>query len=170
MTEYTAFVAVDKVIRETGEVVTVKQPLPLPENVSDLAVGGYGSGKVKMGRLVAPNACMSVCEDKEETGVYETKIPPQLFISGGAVPAGITLDDVEMAVMSKIKADLEELFAEWELKSVTVKLNVKDGKVTGITVEKYDAKKMSTTKLEKVFKKLTLPGSPSGNITLNISY
>lgn len=170
MTEYTAFVAVDKVIRETGEVVTVKQPLPLPEGVSDLAVGGYGSGKVKMGRLVVPSPCMSVCEDKEEAGSYTPKTVPQLIVSGGAVPAGITLDDVEMAVMSKIKADLEQLFGEWELKSITVKLNVQHGKVTGITVEKHDAKKIDSIELEKVFKRLVLPGSPTGIVTLIMGY
>jgi Ca-activated chloride channel family protein len=40
MTQYTSFVAVDKIKRADGQVVTVKQPLPLPEGVSDLAVGG----------------------------------------------------------------------------------------------------------------------------------
>jgi len=40
MTPYTSFVAVDQVKRADGQVVTVKQPLPLPEGVSDLAVGG----------------------------------------------------------------------------------------------------------------------------------
>jgi Ca-activated chloride channel family protein len=40
LTQYTSFVAVDKVKRADGEVVTVKQPLPLPAGVSDLAVGG----------------------------------------------------------------------------------------------------------------------------------
>ncbi len=30
MTEYTSFVAVDTVVRDTGEIITVKQPLPLP--------------------------------------------------------------------------------------------------------------------------------------------
>ena len=43
MTAYTSFVAVDKVKRADGTVETVKQPLPLPEGVSDLAVGGGGS-------------------------------------------------------------------------------------------------------------------------------
>jgi Ca-activated chloride channel family protein len=171
MTEYTAFVAVDKVIRETGEVVTVKQPLPLPENVSNLAVGGYGAGKAKGGRLIAPSATMALCEDKEVDEPYATEeVPAQLYISGGAVPVGTTLEAVEMAVMSKIKTDLEELFGEWELKSITVKLKVQNGKVTGITVEKYDALKIQKSKLEKVFKSLILAGSPSGTITLNISY
>ncbi|MBU2547244.1 MAG: AgmX/PglI C-terminal domain-containing protein, partial [Proteobacteria bacterium] len=39
MTQYTSFVAVDKVRRADGELVTVRQPLPLPSGVSDLAVG-----------------------------------------------------------------------------------------------------------------------------------
>ncbi|MFA4901919.1 MAG: VIT domain-containing protein [Desulfobaccales bacterium] len=39
MTPYTSFVAVDKLKRADGQVVTVKQPLPLPEGVSDSAVG-----------------------------------------------------------------------------------------------------------------------------------
>jgi Ca-activated chloride channel homolog len=39
MSPYTSFVAVDKVKRADGQLVTVKQPLPLPEGVSDLAVG-----------------------------------------------------------------------------------------------------------------------------------
>ena len=39
MTPYTSFVAVDKLKRADGQLVTVKQPLPLPEGVSDLAIG-----------------------------------------------------------------------------------------------------------------------------------
>ncbi len=39
MTEYTSFIAVDQRVRtEGGKTVTVKQPLPLPDGVSDLAV------------------------------------------------------------------------------------------------------------------------------------
>ncbi len=43
MTQYTSFVAVDTIVRDTGELVTVKQPLPLPEGVSDYAVGNKRS-------------------------------------------------------------------------------------------------------------------------------
>jgi Ca-activated chloride channel family protein len=43
LTAYTSFVAIDKQVRrKDGEVTTVKQPLPLPEGVSDYAVGGVG--------------------------------------------------------------------------------------------------------------------------------
>jgi Ca-activated chloride channel homolog len=40
MTPFTSFVAVDQVKRADGTFETVKQPLPLPQGVSDLAVGG----------------------------------------------------------------------------------------------------------------------------------
>lgn len=50
MTAYTSFVAVDKVIRDTGEIVKVKQPLPLPSGVSNYAVdeGNTYGGSYKM--------------------------------------------------------------------------------------------------------------------------
>ena len=52
MTQYTSFVAVDKVKRADGRLVTVKQPLPLPEGVPDSAVGQ--SREVKSSLAPAP--------------------------------------------------------------------------------------------------------------------
>jgi Ca-activated chloride channel family protein len=41
LTEYTSFIAVDQVVRNAGgKQDSVNQPLPMPEGVSDLAVGG----------------------------------------------------------------------------------------------------------------------------------
>jgi Ca-activated chloride channel family protein len=70
MTDYTSFVAVDTMVRADGKKVeTVRQPLPLPEGVSGLAVGkrdsisryalrgpeggggGYGQGTIGLGSL-----------------------------------------------------------------------------------------------------------------------
>jgi Ca-activated chloride channel family protein len=43
LTEFTSFVAIDQhVRRQDGQLETVKQPLPLPQGVSDLAVGRAG--------------------------------------------------------------------------------------------------------------------------------
>jgi Ca-activated chloride channel family protein len=40
LTDYTSFIAVDKLIRNpTGQATSVDQPQPLPEGVSELAVG-----------------------------------------------------------------------------------------------------------------------------------
>lgn len=45
LTPYTSFVAIDTIVRTDGEkTVTVKQPLPLPQGVSDLAVGASAPG------------------------------------------------------------------------------------------------------------------------------
>jgi Ca-activated chloride channel homolog len=44
LTEYTSFVAIDSEVRlKNGQATTVTQPLPLPQGVSDLAVGGRGA-------------------------------------------------------------------------------------------------------------------------------
>ncbi|UCH06263.1 MAG: AgmX/PglI C-terminal domain-containing protein [Deltaproteobacteria bacterium] len=56
LTAYTSFVAIDtRIRRKDGHVVTVKQPLPLPQGVSDLAVGN-GSRVRKAASPAAPSA------------------------------------------------------------------------------------------------------------------
>ncbi len=55
MTPYTSFVAVDKLKRADGQLVTVKQPLPLPEGVSDLAIGQALSAPSRSGGTMAFN-------------------------------------------------------------------------------------------------------------------
>jgi Ca-activated chloride channel family protein len=48
LTAYTSFIAIDARVRAAdGKTVTVKQPLPLPQGVSDLAVGNEMSFKTK---------------------------------------------------------------------------------------------------------------------------
>jgi len=45
LTSYTSFIAVHEVVRRAGETATtVDQPNPLPQGVSDLAVGGVTNG------------------------------------------------------------------------------------------------------------------------------
>ena len=42
LTQYTSFIAVDEIVRTSEAAVPVNQPLPLPQGVSNLAVGGDG--------------------------------------------------------------------------------------------------------------------------------
>ena len=52
LTRYTSFVAVDsKVVNRSGRTVTVRQPLPLPQGVSNYAVGGFGRRYRGAGRM-----------------------------------------------------------------------------------------------------------------------
>ena len=55
MSPFTSFVAVDKVKRADGQLVTVKQPLPLPEGVSDLAIGGSAPGAPMASMMMPPS-------------------------------------------------------------------------------------------------------------------
>ncbi len=43
LTQYTSFIAVDQIVRSTEAAVPVNQPLPLPQGVSNLAVGEVGA-------------------------------------------------------------------------------------------------------------------------------
>jgi Ca-activated chloride channel family protein len=72
MTDYTSFIAVDKQVRADGKVVTVKQPLPMPEGVPDSAVGmGYAPAGLGGVRMMAP---MTSPKMKEESDVLPS--PP----------------------------------------------------------------------------------------------
>jgi Ca-activated chloride channel family protein len=164
MTDYTSFVAVDKVVRETGEVVTVKQPVPLPLGVSDYAVGGY-AGRVGAAKSVA---APMACEDAAEP--YYIEIEPQIYISGGIAPVGITLDDIEDAILAQVKEELEKKFDEWELTSAEIAITFQNGSVTNITIIKHDGKKIQKATLENILRKVKLSNNTSGKATITLEY
>jgi hypothetical protein len=69
LTQYTSFVAIDSEVRnKEGDATTVNQPLPLPDGVSDYAVGQ--SAKVR--KLAAPQASF---RGFSRGGVTETEAP-----------------------------------------------------------------------------------------------
>ena len=66
LTSYTSFIAIDTEIRNDGKnIVTVKQPLPLPEGVSNYAVGGNAPGTYARKTSYAPVARFSKQADSE---------------------------------------------------------------------------------------------------------
>jgi len=92
MTPYTSFVAVDQVKRADGQVVTVKQPLPLPEGVSDLAIGESRS-KAMMPSMMPASPSRMLAKDESMgymAGGPKPKAGPH---GGGTVPAeaGVTV-------------------------------------------------------------------------------
>lgn len=61
LTAYTSFVAVDTLVRNAGGAsTTVTQPLPMPEGVSDAAVGGVASAPAPMMKYASAPAAMEV--------------------------------------------------------------------------------------------------------------
>jgi hypothetical protein len=169
MTQYTSFVAVDKVIRKTGEIVTVKQPLPLPLGVSNYAVGGV-SGQAYKSYNIAPSAPVMREAREDEDGRYHYVHIPQVYVTGGITPANLSLDDVEDALLDQIKEELEKTFAAWKLNSVTVSLKVEKGSVIQIKVKTYDAKTMKLSTLQNILKKLKLPLGFTGSVEITLEY
>ena len=53
MTNYTSFIAIDEqIVEKDGKLIKVKQPIPMPEGVSDYAIG-YGMGTISGGVDIA---------------------------------------------------------------------------------------------------------------------
>ncbi|OGP84571.1 MAG: hypothetical protein A2Z08_03915 [Deltaproteobacteria bacterium RBG_16_54_11] len=171
MTQYTSFVAVDTIVRDTGEVVTVKQPLPLPEGVSDYAVGERGMMKAKF--AAPPSSSLAMADaSREGGGFYQKEVkkePAQIYLTGGKLPAGMTMADAEKA-LSAIKGELAQLFRQWALTKVVVVLQVEQGKVKAIQVKSHQGKGYKKEALEKVLQKLSFSPSVKGAIELELLY
>ena len=171
MTQYTSFVAVDTIVRDTGEVVTIKQPLPLPEGVSDYAVGERGVMKAKV--FAPPSATMAMVDASKGAGGYyakEEKIAPaQIYLVGGKLPAGMTMAEAEQA-LAVVKGDLEQLFQQWTLTKVIVVLQVEQGKVKDCQVTSYQGKGYEKEALKKVLQKLSFAASVKGTMELELLY
>jgi Ca-activated chloride channel homolog len=171
MTQYTSFVAVDTIVRDTGEVVTVKQPLPLPEGVSDYAVGERGVMKAKFAAPPSPTLAMADAS-RGAGGFYqkeEKKGPAQIYLTGGKLPAGLTMADAEKA-LSAVKGELEQLFQQWALTKAVVVLHVEQGKVTGCRVTSYQGKGYKKEALKKVLQKILFSPSVKGTVELELLY
>ena len=85
MTPYTSFVAVDKIKRADGQLVTVKQPLPLPEGVSDLAIGDARPAAVPWGYAQASRG--GHVKYKVAMGPKTAAVDPKYELSEGGGPA-----------------------------------------------------------------------------------
>ena len=68
LTNYTSFIAIDSLIRrDSGDIVTVKQPLPLPEGVSDYAVGESYAGSSSLNYAYSPGVGKSLQPDQQNS-------------------------------------------------------------------------------------------------------
>ena len=95
---------------------------------------------------------------------------PRMYLSGGTVPRGLTLARVEKTLLEEAGAELEKTFNEWELESLSLRLTVEKGKVTAVGIEGYRGRTCREEVLEKIFRKLTFPGSISGTLAIELIY
>jgi Ca-activated chloride channel family protein len=111
LTAYTSFVAIDSEVRNTdGKPVTVKQPLPLPQGVSDYAVGGKMMHASAPMAQVAKREALAASEDralvKEKRAKDEEKDKKVVMtISDVTVSQGLSKEDI----LKKLKEQTAKL-------------------------------------------------------------
>jgi Ca-activated chloride channel family protein len=125
MTQYTSFVAVDKVKRADGSIVTVKQPLPLPEGVSDLAVGDRLAsrtvGKSLRAQSASPPGRWSLLR-KPSSAASQSEANEESMSIAAADDKSARFSRVEL-VVEKIKGRMEKVAIERMLRAESKPLN-----------------------------------------------
>ncbi|MCJ7594420.1 MAG: VWA domain-containing protein, partial [Desulfobacterales bacterium] len=112
LTAYTSFIAVDTQVRlKDGQAVLVKQPLPLPQGVSDLAVGNGRGAMKSMAMAAAPSvhggwvadSSLKLREEREAFGLpREDKDSRPMTIELGKIEVKGTLAiDVAARIIEK---------------------------------------------------------------------
>ena len=80
MTNYTSFIAIDEqIVNKDGKQVTVQQPIPMPEGVSDYAVG-YDAANMVMNKAAVAGSLLLEEDEYDEYGepiYYEVEVDPQ---------------------------------------------------------------------------------------------
>ncbi len=85
MTNYTSFLAIDeKVVEQNGKKVTVRQPLPLPQGVSDYAVGESAMFMKQSMSLESADAMYA----EEDIAVLEESLEPTVLETRPEFPGG----------------------------------------------------------------------------------
>ncbi len=122
MTPYTSFVAVDQVKRADGQVVTVKQPLPLPEGVSDLAIGESRS-KAMMPSMMPASPSGMLAKDESMGYMGGGRKPKTGPHGGGTVPAEPMVSQVSVTVKDvQVKGNLTPAAVQKALEDELAKL------------------------------------------------
>ncbi|HDR00199.1 MAG TPA: VWA domain-containing protein, partial [candidate division WOR-3 bacterium] len=179
LTRHTSFVAIDTKARtEGGRPVVVRQPLPLPEGVSDYAVGGYHAGAIGMalpsvkadrGRLLAEPAPAVVTEAEQSRGgkvsIVEVKVAGAATLAAG--------------VRRAVKSALDELHAAYAAKlardsnlsgTLTARLTIgPDGRVTKVEFPGPVLDRQLRAAVERILGKLAVGRTPGPVATATVT-
>ena len=188
LTAYTSFVAVDSQVRNTGEKpTTVNQPLPLPEGVSDHAVGG-GMNKLALARPSMPYpaktggrwapAVQSPEDVREETAKKDREKKAAVAVTIGDVKtSGAFSKQYVTGILKKSMPEIEKCFAGIsEAFTYTVNLTINpDGTVKAVKAVKAAAGTQVNGTLEKcvteAMKKIVFSRTGDGKeayVTINL--
>lgn len=182
LTAYTSFVAIDTEVRLVdGQAVTVKQPLPLPEGVSDYA-GGKNKGTFTP-RLAAPFATRAYEVDAknqvkkdEETKSGSVKLSVEL--GEITTSGGISKEDLQKIIKQQITS-IEFCYQKTLKKKPNIQGEViiqlvidSKGKVTkaNLVSSKLNDKKLQECILQKIKGLNFSPPTDTDRVTVTVSF
>ncbi len=192
LTAYTSFVAIDTLVRlKDGKAVTVKQPLPLPQGVSDYAVGNRILTQKGFGMTAAPSTMAykgiireEGLEHKKEDGLdlkplITTPALEKMPIKLGtiAVTEGLSKESIQRVMEEHLNSINQcNKYALWKQSSQRVELKFRlvidlKGRVTGVKVNtsQENRKELERCIVEKL-KKLCFPTPEGGkNVVVTIT-
>ena len=176
LTAYTSFVGIDTQVRlQGGKPVTVRQPLPLPEGVSDLAVGGVMRGQMAFLAKSAPTPSQAPqngdkaadeARSERETG----RVASSLTVGEVIVSGGLSREDVTRAIKNALSAlDRCVVMSGIERRHdivLVVEIDAQ-GKVLSVT-EKGPMSLSEEIRrcIEEVFKKMRFATAEKGTLTV----
>jgi outer membrane protein OmpA-like peptidoglycan-associated protein len=133
LTQYTSFIAIDSIIRnKTGVTEQVKQPLPLPEGVSDLAVGNEKEVEKSDSKTQGNNSTPIKTEEKktESSGDSDGDGIPDSYDKCPDVPGTSDNDGCPAAMNNVTKS--------WMDAAETVKFKIKKWDISPNGIETID--------------------------------
>jgi Ca-activated chloride channel family protein len=174
LTDYTSFVAVDTEVRlKDGKAVTVKQPLPLPEGVSEYAVGGSRADGARYSHARRPMPVVPPAQAGKMAKQTETsepaadiekprELPPAAEVSIQVTAKEISSADAEAAIKNTSFPAIIRTAAANKVKGTAViKISTApDGKV--IKAERINGTIVNTGWLIEILKQIVFPTTPNG--------
>lgn len=171
LTNYTSFVAVDSIVRNAdGRSTTVVQPLPLPEGVSDYAVGGAAPRAMA---AAAPQPSTEFFRDERRKYAAQEAVKvqaepeakaPAVKIEKVVVTGGLSQDAVRNAAEQKLHEILQCEPNHTKSGRLVISLTVNaDGTVSTVTVvSNQTGSQAIETCILKELKSLRLPATSDG--------
>ncbi len=179
LTAYTSFVAIDTEVRLVdGQAVTVKQPLPLPEGVSDYAVGRGMVAQKAASPLALYRPSMADRSSVKEEEFKSKPVHASVEIGEISTIGGLPKETIQKVIEQQIPS-LElyyqnALDKKHDLKGQLIfQLTIdSNGKVTKVTLvsSKLNDKKLEKSFIQKI-KELNFPKPEGkGNVSSTVSF
>ncbi len=190
LTQYTSFVAIDSRVRSDGRTEVVKQPLPLPQGVSDYAVGGYATRGLGGGRAMRKSLCQAPmisaeisCADEETDLLSDPRSPtpeprPSVRVEIGSITVSKVLSEqMVKQVIEGALADIEHCYVT-ALKTraglkgkIVLKLVIQaDGSIGKAEAIKNELNTDVEKGIIKLLEKLNFPNMTSDEATVYVTF